>query len=140
MIEKFPADEQDGGLSATEAARGFAFGVLGAVASSAIRLHLCGQQAAHELMTFMGERVESQIERSLETEGREELWCHAPRLEISQEHPDQGGGRALIDDAGHEDVDLEAAKAPIRPVNRNDKVCFDGHQAQQHLRPGIEYR
>ena len=56
---------------------------------------------------------------------------------LGQEHPDQGIGRALVDNAGHEDVDLEAAKAPVRPVNRDDKVRLDRHQAQHHLGPGV---
>ena len=59
------------------------------------------------------------------------------RAGLGQKHPDQGVGCAPVDDARHENVDLEAAKTPVRPVNRDDEVGVYRHQAQYHLGPGV---
>lgn len=55
---------------------------------------------------------------------------------LGQEHPYQRVGRALVDEARHEDVDIDRAEAPVRPIDRDDEVAVDGPKTQHQVAPG----
>jgi urease accessory protein len=85
-----------GGLSETETARGMAYHALAGMTSAAIRLRLCGQQAAQNLLTRLGEGVAQAIQRASNVQTLEDLHYHAPLLELAQMNHERADVRLFM--------------------------------------------
>lgn len=75
---------QAGGISEEDTAAGFTYHVLAGMSSAAIRMRICGQQAAQDIMTRLGPVVASVTAEARLARGEDDLRSCGPAAEAAQ--------------------------------------------------------